>query len=114
MSWYNASGSRQFIPTETFLCAGYKVGKMDACSGDSGGPLVIPRSVSPGTFRQSRSQKKQAMRLPLMLKLCFSIPMFHLQLAKGSLHLKKKKKIMENSIIGLTPPPAFSQNSGKK
>ena len=45
MSWYNDSGSFQFIPAKTFLCAGYKKGKLDACSGDSGGPLVLPRSV---------------------------------------------------------------------
>ena len=43
MEWYNRSGSRQFIPEETFLCAGWEQGKMDACSGDSGGPLVIFR-----------------------------------------------------------------------
>jgi len=40
MHWYNRSGSRQFIPDYTFLCAGWEEGKMDACSGDSGGPLV--------------------------------------------------------------------------
>ena len=43
MRWYNSSGSRQFIPTYTFLCAGYEEGVLDACSGDSGGPLVIDR-----------------------------------------------------------------------
>ena len=40
MAWYNRSGSRQFIPESTFLCAGWEEGEMDACSGDSGGPLV--------------------------------------------------------------------------
>ena len=40
IAWYNRSGSRQFIPESTFLCAGWEEGKMDACSGDSGGPLV--------------------------------------------------------------------------
>jgi len=43
MRWYNASGSRQFIPAQTFLCAGHKKGKEDACSGDSGGPLIVSR-----------------------------------------------------------------------
>ena len=28
---------------------------------------------------------------------------------KGSLHFKKFKKIMENSRIGLTPPPFFAK-----
>ena len=40
MAWYNRSGSKQFIPESTFLCAGWEEGEMDACSGDSGGPLV--------------------------------------------------------------------------
>ena len=48
MRWYNSSGSRQFIPTYTFLCAGYEEGVLDACSGDSGGPLVIDRWAGPG------------------------------------------------------------------
>ena len=26
MKWYNKSGSRQFIPSYTFLCAGYEEG----------------------------------------------------------------------------------------
>ena len=43
MRWYNASGSRQFIPAQTFLCAGHKKGEEDACSGDSGGPLIVSR-----------------------------------------------------------------------
>ena len=43
MDWYNRSGSRQFIPEHTFLCAGWEEGAMDACSGDSGGPLVVTR-----------------------------------------------------------------------
>jgi len=43
MKWYNSSGSRQFIPTYTFVCAGYQEGERDACSGDSGGPLVVNR-----------------------------------------------------------------------
>ena len=43
MRWYNSSGSRQFIPSYTFLCAGYEEGEMDACSGDSGGPLTLTR-----------------------------------------------------------------------
>ena len=43
MRWYNNSGSRQFIPSYTFLCAGYEEGEMDACSGDSGGPLTLTR-----------------------------------------------------------------------
>ena len=43
-SWYNASGSRQFIPEYTFVCAGHKDGNKDACSGDSGGPLVVNRN----------------------------------------------------------------------
>jgi len=44
MRWYNRSGSRQYIPKSTFLCAGYEKGEKDACSGDSGGPLVVTRS----------------------------------------------------------------------
>lgn len=44
MRWYNRSGSRQYIPSSTFLCAGYEEGEKDACSGDSGGPLVVTRS----------------------------------------------------------------------
>jgi len=43
MDWYNMSGSRQYIPEHTFLCAGWEGGKKDACSGDSGGPLVVRR-----------------------------------------------------------------------
>ena len=45
MRWYNSSGSRQFIPSYTFLCAGYEEGEMDACSGDSGGPLTAHRQL---------------------------------------------------------------------
>jgi V8-like Glu-specific endopeptidase len=40
MDWYSNSGSRQYIPEDTFLCAGFEEGERDACSGDSGGPLV--------------------------------------------------------------------------
>merc|ERR1719186_1621640 len=43
MAWYNRSGSRQFIPDHTFMCAGWEDGNRDACSGDSGGPLVVTR-----------------------------------------------------------------------
>jgi len=43
MEWYEKSGSKQFIPENTFVCAGWEEGEMDACSGDSGGPLVISR-----------------------------------------------------------------------
>jgi secreted trypsin-like serine protease len=32
MDWYNKSGSRQFIPEHTFMCAGWEEGTMDACS----------------------------------------------------------------------------------
>jgi len=44
MSWYKRSGSRQFIPENTFLCAGFEEGERDACNGDSGGPLVVTRA----------------------------------------------------------------------
>eukprot|EP00092_Neocalanus_flemingeri_P038583 GFUD01042012.1.p1 GENE.GFUD01042012.1~~GFUD01042012.1.p1 ORF type:complete len:530 (-),score=88.62 GFUD01042012.1:14-1603(-) len=43
MTWYNNSGSRQFIPEDTFMCAGWEEGARDACGGDSGGPLVVAR-----------------------------------------------------------------------
>ena len=44
MNWYNRSGSLQYLPERTFLCAGWEGGKMDACNGDSGGPLVVTRA----------------------------------------------------------------------
>jgi len=44
MSWYNRSGSRQFILENTFLCTGWEEGQRDACNGDSGGPLVVTRA----------------------------------------------------------------------
>jgi len=44
MDWYSNSGSRQYIPEDTFLCAGFEEGQRDACSGDSGGPLVAFRA----------------------------------------------------------------------
>ena len=43
MEWYYRSGTRQFIPEYTFLCAGWESGGRDACSGDSGGPLITFR-----------------------------------------------------------------------
>jgi len=40
---YNRSGSPQYVPEESFLCAGNDEAGQDMCNGDSGGPLVTYR-----------------------------------------------------------------------
>ena len=40
---YNRSGSPQYVPEESFLCAGNDEAGRDMCNGDSGGPLVTYR-----------------------------------------------------------------------
>jgi len=49
--WYNSTGSMQWIPDTTFICAGWRDGSKDACSGDSGGPLNAIR-VDDGRVEQ--------------------------------------------------------------